>query len=176
MHKQQSIEFQIHVSNPPPITSNTISLNDTTTTRLQFEEQKEIESKTKPPTNTNTNNKAFQLKHIHYRLNEEENEIIVKEFDESPLNHSPTKIRAYCQYIDDYMMDHRIQRYYIVFAPIYIIFIIFCAYVCLFISDGMNRNVISYLDNPPNIVMRNSYAVLLLICFILTFTHLFVVN
>eukprot|EP01083_Nonionella_stella_P110942 325033_1 len=52
------------------------------------------------------------------------------------------------------MADHRKQRYYITFAPLYVIFIIFAIFVCLFMTNRMNHTTVSHIDNPSNVQAR----------------------
>eukprot|EP01083_Nonionella_stella_P217394 780542_1 len=111
-----------------------------------------------PDPRTTINDKTLQLRHIHYTLNEDETEIIVKEVNEPPINHTPTNISTYFQYLEEFMMDHRTQRYYLTFAPIYVICVLFCAYVCLFVANRMNLGVISHVNSPPNVSMRTNVS------------------
>eukprot|EP01083_Nonionella_stella_P269731 912888_1 len=74
------------------------------------------------------------------------------------MNHASKTLRTYWQYRTEYMMDHRKQRYYIAFAPLYIIFIIFAIFVCLFITNRMNHTTVSHVNNPSTVQNRKSVS------------------
>eukprot|EP01084_Bolivina_argentea_P304395 525666_1 len=106
--------------------------------------------------------REHKLEYIEYKLNKKENQIIVTGFDELPKNnhisHNYRNICLYYKYRNEYILNHRQQRYTIVLIPIYIIFILFCVHTFLSIDKRMNINNISYINNPIKVPFRKSYV------------------
>eukprot|EP01084_Bolivina_argentea_P203207 347093_1 len=101
----------------------------------------------------------FPLQYAEYTLNENKDKIVVNLYnhDNNPIIH-PKHSNTCCaifKYRSEYMLNHRKQRYNIMFIPMYIMFIILCIYIGVSIHERINANI-SYINNPIHMKVRQN--------------------
>eukprot|EP01084_Bolivina_argentea_P009844 18375_1 len=133
----------------------------------QIELQINPSKKTEPPSESrllvNTINssedrvfeKPCEFAYVQYVLNQTNHEIVVTHQKRPRIYHNINNRCFYhCKFRNKYIMDHRKQRYNMIFIPIYIIFGILCLFIFLAINQMINTKNVSYM-NPYVIPKQN---------------------
>eukprot|EP01083_Nonionella_stella_P104219 298386_1 len=99
-----------------------------------------------------TNALSVYDKHNHHKiafeLNESNQNIVIRPMNGTDtLDHDQKKDwRLYYKHRVEYLMDHRLKRNNIVFAPIYLLFAAFVIGIALLLNDRINAKPTPYID------------------------------